>query len=192
MSLPYGLLGLLTYQESTGYEITKIFEDSLNNFWHAQSSQIYRELDRLEQKGWVKSRSVAQDKRPNKRVYTITESGRAAFDEWLGEGTPQFEHSHEPFLVRLFFGSDAPEVTLALLKACHEMCLSALESFPPKLRENIDRYAAEVPDGNRRRMYWEMTLDYGIAQTRATMEWAQKCIEKLEDENFEYSSSMRP
>ncbi len=183
MSLPYGLLGLLTYQDSTGYDLTKVFEDSLNNFWHAQSSQIYRELDRLEQKDWVKSRSVAQDKRPNKRVYTITESGRAALDEWLSAGAPQFEHSHEPFLVRVFFGADAPENTLALMKTCREMCLSALEHYQLELRENIGKYAADIPDGNRKRLYWEMTLDYGITQTRATIEWAQKCIEKLEGES---------
>lgn len=180
MSLPYGLLGLLTYQDSTGYDLTKVFADSLNNFWHAQSSQIYRELDRLEHKKWVESRSVPQDKRPNKRVYTITESGRAALDKWLSEGTVEFEHSHEPLLVRVFFGLDAPEVTLTLLKTCREMCLSVLEHYQSELRETISRYAVDIPDGERKRLYWEMPLDYGIAQTRATIEWAQMCIEKLE------------
>ena len=81
MSLPFGLLGLLTYQDSTGYDLTKLFEESLNNFWHAQSSQIYRELERMERKGWVTSRNIIQDKRPNKRVYSIT-AGAASF--WSG------------------------------------------------------------------------------------------------------------
>ena len=178
--MPYGLLGLLTYQDSTGYDLTKIFEDSLNNFWHAQSSQIYRELDRMEQKGWVASRNVVQDKRPNKRVYSITEDGRAALQEWLNNGTLEFENPHEPLLVRVFFGGYAPEVTLALLKACRSMCLAGLEVQSNKVRPNIDHYATAISDGEDKRLYWEMTLDYGIAITKATAEWAQQCIEKIE------------
>ena len=64
MSLPYGLLGLLMYQDSTGYELAKAFEESLNNFWHAQSSQIYRELDRMEKKELVVSRQIIQENDP--------------------------------------------------------------------------------------------------------------------------------
>lgn len=180
MSLPYGLLGLLTYQDSTGYDLTKIFEDSLNNFWHAQSSQIYRELDRMEQKGWVTSRSVVQDKRPNKRLYSITNNGREALREWLGDATLKVENPHEPLLVRIFFGADAPEATLALFTALRDMCLGILKTYPEHIKANIDRYAAAVSDGEHKRLYWEMTLDYGMAQARMTAEWAQQCINKLE------------
>jgi len=180
MSLPYGLLGLLTHQDSTGYDLTKAFEESINNFWHAQSSQIYRELDRMEQKGWVVSRNVVQDKRPNKRVYAITSDGRAALQEWLDSGTLEFRNLHETLLVRIFFGADAPEVTLALLKSCHDACLAGLTEMPNRVRPIIDRYAAAMQDGEKQRLYWEMTLEYGIAQTRATAEWAQQCIDKME------------
>ena len=182
MSLPFGLLGLLNYRDSTGYDLTKIFNDSLNNFWHAQSAQIYRELDRLEQKGFVESRSVVQNKRPNKRLYSITEEGRGALYKWLLEGVPEFEHPHEPFLMRVFFGAEAPETTLMLLKACRDMCLDAARSYPEKVQDIICRYAGEIPDGEKSRPYWQMTLDFGITQTRAVAEWAQKCIDKLEGE----------
>lgn len=180
MSLPYGLLGLLTYQDSTGYDLTKIFEDSLNNFWHAQSSQIYRELSRMEQKGWVVSRSIVQDKRPNKRLYTITAEGRKALQEWLNDTAFAFDNPHEPLLVRVFFGANAPEATLGLLRACRDMCLAALNTSPENVNENISRYAAAVSDGTHKRPYWEMTLDYGMAQARMTAEWAQRCIDQLE------------
>ena len=182
MSLPFGLLGLLKYQNSTGYELTKMFEDSLNNFWHAQSSQIYRELNRMEGKGWVTSQSVVQDKRPNKRVYSITEEGRGALKEWLNEAPPAFENPHEPFLMRVFFGADAPDATLTLLKACRDMCLAGLEKHT-EIQKIIDHYASKTPDGERARLYWQMTLDLGISQTKAVAQWAQECIEKLEKES---------
>ena len=182
MSLPFGLLGLLSYQDSTGYDLTKIFEDSLNNFWHAQSAQIYRELDRMEQKDWVVSRNIVQNKRPNKRLYSITEEGRKALDRWLREGTPGFEHPHEAFLMRVFFGANAPEATLALLHAYRDMCLDAAVTYPEHIQANIDRYATEIPGGEQSRLYWQMTLDCGVMQTQAAAKWAQMCIDKLEKE----------
>ena len=182
MSLPYGLLGLLSYQDSTGYDLTKKFTDSLNNFWHAQSAQIYRELDRMEQKGWVVSKNIVQNKRPNKRLYSITAEGRNAFMQWLGEGAPAFERPHETFLMRVFFGANTPEATLALLQACRDICLGVLEKAPNEIQGIIDRYASEIPGGEQNRLYWQMTLDYGVAQARATVQWAQACIDKLEKE----------
>ena len=180
MALQYGLLGLLTYQESTGYDLTKLFEDSLNNFWHAQSSQIYRELDRMEQKGWVASKNIVQEKRPNKRVYSITDDGRNALHEWMNQGSFKFEKSHEPLLMRVFFGADAPEVTLALLKACRDMCQAGLAEQLKNAQTAIEHYSAVTPNGERNRLYWQMTLDYGIAHTKTILQWAQQCIDKLE------------
>ncbi len=51
--LKHGILGLLNYHPMTGYEIMLVFRDSLRFFWSAQTSQIYRELQTLEAKGWV-------------------------------------------------------------------------------------------------------------------------------------------
>ncbi|MCL1847029.1 MAG: PadR family transcriptional regulator [Coriobacteriia bacterium] len=172
----------MSYQDSTGYDLTKVFKDSLNNFWHAQSAQIYRELDRMEQKGWVASQNIVQQKRPNKRLYSITDNGRYALEEWLSEGALDFEHPHEAFLMRIFFGASVPEVTLALLKACRDMCLASPEAQKEHIQANIDRYAAEMPGGEKSRLYWQMTLDFGIMQSQAVAQWAQMCIDKLEGE----------
>ena len=180
MSLPYGLLGLLSYQESTGYELTKMFEDSLNNFWHAQSSQIYRELDRMESKGWVYSKNVVQDKRPNKRVYAITDDGREILKEWLSDADIGFERPHEPFLMKLFFGAEAPEMTIEWLKKCRDMCQEALIRFPLIIPKIIAGYAKDIEDGENKSKYWQMTLEFGIAQTEMTAKWAQSCIDRLE------------
>jgi len=183
MSLPHGLLGLLRYESRTGYELTKIFEASLNNFWHAQSSQIYRELNRMENKGWVSSESVIQDKRPNKRVYSITEDGHRVFIEWLHENAPLFENPHEPMLMRVFFGANAPEVTLELLKKCRDICLESLEGQLVNNQASIDIYNLENQENKKDSMYWQMTKDFGSAYAKAVAHWAQECIDKLEGGN---------
>ena len=177
--MPYGLLGLLSYTDATGYDLTKIFEDSLNYFWHAQSSQIYRELCRMEQNGWVVSRSVVQDKRPNKHVYAITEQGRVEYARWLSESAPPFDYPHEALLMRIFFGADNAQATLEMLEAVRDRCLAAIEAYPGRIRENIGRYAEWVSDGEQKRRYWEMTLEYGVAQARTSAQWAQDCIDRI-------------
>lgn len=181
MSLPFGLLGLLKYQDSTGYDLAKKFEDSINSFWHAQSSQIYRELNRMEEKGWVTSQSIIQNNRPNKRVYSITEDGRKAFNEWMVTCAEMFENPHDPLLMRVFFGANSPEITLKNLKAYRDMCLAVLEEHMNKFQSNINNYKSEIPDGENESLYWQMTLDLGIARAKATLQWAQECIEKLEE-----------
>ncbi len=54
----------------------ELAEDSLNYFRDAKTSQIYRELQGLEQKEWVGKRVVLQSGKPDKNVYSITEAGR--------------------------------------------------------------------------------------------------------------------
>jgi len=180
MSLPHGLLGLLRYESKTGYELTKIFEASLNHFWHAQSSQIYRELNRMEDKGWVTSESIIQDKRPNKRVYSITENGHKVFIKWLCQDAPLFENPHEPMLMRIFFGANDSEVTLKLLKKCRDICLESLENQFPNNQASIDNHSLKVHGNEKDSMYWQMTKNFGVAYAKAVALWAQDCIDKIE------------
>ena len=81
--LKHGILGLLNYADMTGYEIREIFNKSLNFFWQAQSSQIYRELRTLEKNGWITITTVEQSEKPNKNVCSITKDGRAELLHWL-------------------------------------------------------------------------------------------------------------
>jgi DNA-binding PadR family transcriptional regulator len=77
MSLRHGIPGLLNYKPSTGYEINTFFKQSLAFFWQAQTSQIYRELNKLESDGLAESEMVIQRGKPNKKVYSITEAALA-------------------------------------------------------------------------------------------------------------------
>ena len=180
MSLPYGLLGLLSYEESSGYDLTKKFADSLDNFWHAEGSQIYRELKRLEAAGLVRSRLVYQDDRPNRRVYTITDAGRRELADWLAQARPEFGSTHYEILLRVFFGAEDPGATLALLRQCRDQADAALTGAYPLTRASIERWAALIPDGRARSAYWAMTLDLGIAQTQAVRDWADRQIALIE------------
>ena len=76
MALRHAVLAALLEGEASGYQLAKRFDVSVANFWSATSQQLYRELDRLEAEGLVRARLVRQQRRPDKRVFTLTDAGR--------------------------------------------------------------------------------------------------------------------
>ena len=75
MSLKHAVLAALLEGESSGYDLAKIFDVSVANFWAATPQQLYRELERLAEGGLVAARVVQQERRPNKRLFRLTEAG---------------------------------------------------------------------------------------------------------------------
>ena len=78
-------MGLLSREELSGYDLKRWMERPLGYFWSARHSQIYPELARLEEDGYVTHRVVEQSGRPDKKVYRITPSGLGALKEWVVE-----------------------------------------------------------------------------------------------------------
>ncbi|MFF6772154.1 PadR family transcriptional regulator [Streptomyces sp. NPDC012637] len=77
MSLKHAVLAALLEGEASGYDLAKLFDVSVANFWAATPQQLYRELDRLSEAGLITARVVQQERRPNKRMFTLTEPGLA-------------------------------------------------------------------------------------------------------------------
>ena len=173
MSLPHGLLGLLTYSDSTGYDLSKLFADSLNFFWNAQSSQIYRELDRMEKTGWVSSQVIIQEGRPNKRLYSITPDGRGEFTRWLSDFQYKPENPHNALTMRIFFGAEIdPQKTIELLEKFRQQCVGELESLQTAALHNIELYGQTFSGGGFRKAYWKITVDAGISELKTLIAWA--------------------
>ena len=77
MALRHAVLAVLLGGEFSGYQLAKVFDTGVANFWYAAPQQLYAELAKLERTGLVDGRLVIQLDRPNKRVYTVTEAGVA-------------------------------------------------------------------------------------------------------------------
>jgi DNA-binding PadR family transcriptional regulator len=77
MALRHAVLAALLDGEFSGYQLAKIFDVSVSNFWYAVPQQLYSELARLERDGLISGRLVVQLDRPNKRLYTVTPAGLA-------------------------------------------------------------------------------------------------------------------
>ncbi len=87
-TLGYAILGLLAQEGLSGYDLTQRMKGRVGNFWSARHSQIYPELARLEDGGYVTHRVVEQQERPDKKVYEITAEGLGALEEWVTQPPP--------------------------------------------------------------------------------------------------------
>ena len=84
-TLGYAVLGLLSREELSGYDLKRWMERPLGYFWSARHSQIYPELARLEEEGLVTHELVEQSGKPDKKVYRITAEGLETLKEWVVE-----------------------------------------------------------------------------------------------------------
>ncbi|MBC2876944.1 MULTISPECIES: PadR family transcriptional regulator [Streptomyces] len=80
MALRHAVLAALLDGELSGYELAKAFDLGVANFWHARPQQLYAELSRLETDGLVAGREVVQETRPTKRLFRVTDAGRAELE----------------------------------------------------------------------------------------------------------------
>lgn len=176
MSLKHAILGLLTIQPMTGYELKhEAFDRSIAHFWQADQSQIYRVLDQMESDGWVESELEIQIERPNKRLFRITNSGLEALLNWLH--TPQSPSVYrDPFLVQLFFAGMLPR----------ERVLEHIQQHIDAHHATLATYhaiQAILPQDNvplRDQQFWLMTLDWGVAQEKTYLNWLEDCKHKIE------------
>jgi DNA-binding PadR family transcriptional regulator len=88
VALPHAILVSLCEQTGSGYELTRRFDRSIGYFWSATHQQIYRTLRAMADDGWVHVTPVAQQSRPDKKVYEVTAAGRAELARWINEPPP--------------------------------------------------------------------------------------------------------
>lgn len=102
-------LGILTRSDATGYEIKKLFEeDGYQHFVEASFGSIYPALNRLTEEGLVSVREEAQEKRPDRKVYSITAAGREAFLGALQKPLPEDRH-RSAFMFAMLFSHLLPK-----------------------------------------------------------------------------------
>ncbi len=179
MSLKHAILGFLNYTPKTGYELKNVFDTSVQHFWPADQSQIYRTLTQLEKDGWVEKEIVVQENRPNRKVYSITESGRAELTHWLVTPLTQGDHRSAELIQVFFAGQLTDDEILLMFERAREK-LDAILSAYQNVPQQIVPYEEEVGDA-REKFFWHLTLELGFISMRAQLEWVNSVIERLQN-----------
>lgn len=177
MSLEHAILGFLAEGDRSGYEIkTRCIDGDAAHFWTADQAQVYRTLDRLERDRYVTSKRQRQSGRPDRKVYSLTRTGREALDAWLAEphDVPPYR---DPFLIQLYFASELPDDLLeVVLERAREQRQSRLDSLRQRA---VELSRQELPTARRTALLRRMTLDAAIAEERSAIDWIDDSIETL-------------
>ncbi len=169
------MLGFLSYSPMSGYDIKKMVEASIDNFWKESFGQIYPILKKLDEQGLVEKTADATSGGRARNVYAITDKGREALSRWLGEETEPPRIRHE-LLLKLFFGRRVDHATVRRqIQAYREH----LERDLAHYGEIYEQLIADCPD-EPELPYWLMTLRYGQRERAAMIEWCDETIETLE------------
>lgn len=180
MALQDAILAALFDDESSGYDLAKSFDITVANYWTASPQQLYRELDRMETAGLVQARVVAQAKRPDKRVFRLTASGRKALQEFTAR-EPKPIAIRDELLVQVEAmdtgDSDAVREHVAAMQAAAR---TKLERY---LRRRDKMLAGRTEDeylAQEERIGAYLTLARGILFEKENVRWARMTLKVLD------------
>ena len=92
---PYAVLGALSHGPKSGYDISRLFEKNAMFFSNESYGQIYPMLHRLHKEGWAELEVEHQDSGPDRKIYSLTDSGRAHLERWLRQPAQDFSMRDE-------------------------------------------------------------------------------------------------
>lgn len=100
-------LGMLTDGAASGYDLKKQFESTFGHFFAAGYGSIYPALSSLADHGLVTCEEVPQEGKPDRKVYAITDAGKAFLLKALENPAPCHKVRSE-FLATMCFSHLMP------------------------------------------------------------------------------------
>jgi PadR family transcriptional regulator AphA len=189
MSLKHALLGFLSTEPASGFDLAREFGESLGWFWYASHSQIYPELRRLEEQGLVTSTTSTGNPGKQKRIYRLTERGEVELQSWLEQST-EYAPMRDVERLKLVFLDRAPiEVIRRHLEDHKKHHEDLLAIYTQQLRELhrgvfprlVKRLASRPPSAHPMITGLKVLAMQGnIARARTEISWAEDALSWLD------------
>ncbi len=174
MSIQHALLTSLLEKPSAGYELARRFDRSIGYFWSATHQQIYRELGRMAEAGWVAVDEDDDSGKRRRKTYHVLAAGKDELSRWVAEpGAPGDER--QAFLVKLraqaVIGPAGLDRELARLINDHHERLATYRAI-----EQRDFAYAHMSNAQRLQ---HAVLRYGIMSEENWLAWANEVLPLL-------------
>ena len=174
MSLDHILLAVLR-EPASGYDLKKVFSESIRHFWFAELSQLYPSLQRLERKGMLKSKTEPSEKGPPRRVYRRTAKGCKELCAWL-RGGPQIGTERFAYVAQMAFMHELSDLeeTLDFLQMLRERFAATHAILVQFDAEESDQFPHAVDEQSFHEI---LSLRMGIGSIVAKLKWCDEAIE---------------
>lgn len=169
--LQFIILGLLQQAPLTGYELTKAFDSDIGEFWSAQHSQIYPQLNKLEAAGNITHTEEIAGARLERKRYSLTPAGQAALDAWLQAPTVPTTNGKDEFAVKLYFIHDASDARL------RPMLQAQCDYHVAKRLHLRHQLATKFPDGGDPHDFGHyLILTHAVQREEEYCQWLQQAL----------------
>lgn len=171
LTIEHALLGFVAERPSYGYEIYQQLS-APSELWQVlrmKQSQLYALLTKLENAGYLSATLQAQETRPPRKVYALTERGRAVYDGWLTAAVPHGRQMRLDFLTKLYFAHrQHPDRVYELIDAQTRAC----QEWLAELQANASD-SAEPP------FFPFAVQQFRLQQVESFLTWLETCQQAL-------------
>lgn len=169
----HALLGLLLDGPRHGYDLARYFMPgtALGDVIHLGASHLYNLLDRLERDGLVSSQRQDAGARPARRVYQLTEDGRARALRWIEQPVARPRDALLDFPLKLYLARRLDPAHAAALLT-HQRALFEMYA------QRLEQEAAQPPQGEDA-SFIALMRQGRLARTRAVLEWLALCEHQM-------------
>jgi DNA-binding PadR family transcriptional regulator len=179
MALRNAIMATLLQGEASGYDLAKGFDASVANFWAATPQQLYRELDRMEAEGLVHARVVEQERRPNKRLFSLTEAGRDALRAFTAR-EPRPGAIRDELLVQVqAVDAGDPAAVRAALESRRSLAEAKVARYERLRARLLDGRFEEEYLASAERVGPYLTLMRGLSFERENLRWCEQALAVL-------------
>ena len=161
------LLGILLGGKMHGYKLNEYVEHTMNLYTDLKKPTAYYILEKLEKDGYVQQEVEREGKRPERRVYQITEKGRSYFLDLLRE--------HLSGFTRTYYGDDIGIAFMDQLSTTEIRQL--LVEKREKIQALLKHFQAHPDHGGN----WRYIIRHNIAHLEADIAWLNDILNELDD-----------
>ena len=172
MSVRFALLGLLAQQPRHGYELRAAFEALVGGEknWNVKPAQVYTTLARLNESGLVVEESIEKDAGPERRIYGITQTGRAELQVWFTTAVID-EHIRDEFFIKLMLSLSEDSLTQRVIQVQRAALYRDLH------RVTTQRQAVDPRTG----LAHILLLDKTVMHLEADLRWLDMAEARLDE-----------
>ncbi len=177
MSIRHTILGFLSWQPLTGYDLKKLISDSEFLHWSGNSNQIYTALVQLHQDGLAGLRTEQQENLPPRKIYSLSEAGRRELKSWV-QSRPELPEARNAFLAQLAWADQLTAAELDGLVGSYEEEVSLRLAMS---RERVRRGLPSPDRTPRERYLWKMAIENRSRAWETELAWARALRRGLEN-----------
>lgn len=175
VDIAFAILAFLAAEPLSGYDLKKRFVESESLPWSGNNNQVYRALVDLHRAGLASVEVQNPHEGPSRKVYALTEAGRAALRARIRE-EPELPSYRLPVLVHLLAADLLPPAEVDAMLGAYGESLRLKRLALEELQRR-----ARPPEGasDRRNLLWRRIAERPLALIAAEERWVRELRREL-------------